>query len=142
METDSKTYDQVIQEIMAEQNATKITDIDCKKVSNKNFVQLGDSVMEKMVGSHELHEQMDMMMGEEGELRMHLAMGKNWLGCSSLEDMMGFNMMPMMMRIMGNYYPAYYSRYDYVFVFGILGWILFLILLVFVIIESKKRRKK
>ncbi|MBI4010197.1 MAG: hypothetical protein HY361_03345 [Candidatus Aenigmarchaeota archaeon] len=143
-----KSVEEVVNEIVAKQNMASIDEIDCNKISGADFEQLGDALMERMVGSHELHEQMDDMMGGEGSeslKQMHIAMGRNWLGCSGLQGMMG--MMPMMMRMMGNYYPAYYTGYNTLLGFSIVGWVLSaisIILLVFVVtgkIKVQKRRK-
>jgi len=101
---------------------------------------------------------MDIMMGGEGSqslAQMHIAMGENWIECSkgsadfqgmmSSGGMMG--MMPMMMNMMGYYYPAYFANYNTMLVIGTIGWILFFILLVVVAlmwsgkIKIQKRRK-
>ena len=139
-----KSLDEVISEILGKQNVMSINKIDCTKVFDAEFEELGDTVMERMAGSHELHEQMDAMMGGEGSeslRQMHIVMGKNWLGCGTdgFEGMMGGGimsggmmnggMMPTMMRMMGNYYPAYYTSYNTVLAFGIAGWALFVVVL-------------
>jgi len=136
-----KSVDVILSEILEKQNVTKISLVDCSKVTDADFEELGDAVMERMVGNHQLHEQMDLMMGGEGSqsLRlMHISMGKNWLGCGfGFQGMMGGNygmgMMPMMMRMMGNYYPAYYSNYDTLLSSAVFGWgiaaVLFVVLL-------------
>ena len=132
---------------MAEKNVTSIDEIDCNKISDADFEELGDALMEKMAGSHELHEQMDVMMGGEGSeslRQMHITMGRNWLEC---DGMTGSMMMPMMMRMMGNSYPAYYTSYNTLLGFTIVGWglsAMLIILLVFVVtgrIKVQKRRK-
>jgi len=136
----------VVNSIMTKQGASSTSQIDCKKVSQDDFEELGDALMERMAGSHELHEQMDAMMGGEGSAslqQMHVAMGSNWLGCTSVtsQGVMNINMMPMMMRMMGNYYPAYYSDYDIVLLLAIVGWVLFIITLAY-FYATRKRRKK
>ncbi len=146
----TKTVEEILAEITREQNVVAVSQIDCNKVSNLQFEDLGDAVMERMVGSHEQHEQMDAMMGGEGSaslVQMHTIMGKNWLSCNNLQGMMvvgmtGTNMMPMMMRMMGNYYPAYYSRYDSLLVFTLIGWALAIILLVVLLIFSTTGKLK
>lgn len=138
----------VLKDIMERQGARNASEIDCAKVSSGDFDELGDAVMERMIGNRELHEQMDKMMGGEGSeslAQMHAAMGRNWLGCGKMTGMP--MIMPMMMGMMGSYYPAYFAGYDTILIFGILGWILFILLVVFVITrfsgekpDEKKRR--
>jgi len=137
----TRSVDEVVAEILSKQNVATISQLDCTKIFDAEFEELGDAVMERMAGSHELHEQMDAMMGGEGSKslrQMHIAMGENWLGCRTGADfqgmmsggMMSGGMMPMMMRMMGNYYPAYFAGYNTLLTFGIVGWVLFAVLLV------------
>ena len=125
--------------MMSTQGVSNVKQLNCTKISDKEFEVLGDALMEKMVGSHELHEQMDVMMGGEGSeslAGMHTVMGQNWLGCHSMQSMMGSNMMPMM-RMMGNQYPAYYGRYDATLILGTSGWVLFFVSILFIIFIYK-----
>ncbi|MBS3053125.1 MAG: hypothetical protein J4469_01355 [Candidatus Aenigmarchaeota archaeon] len=130
-----QTPEEMMNVIVARQGVSSIGDVDCGSVLEVDFEMLGDAVMGRMAGSHELHEQMDSMMGGEGSAGLqsaHIAMGKNWLGCSQGtmgSEMMNANMMPMMMRMMGNYYPAYYSGYDAVLLLAVAGWVLFFAML-------------
>ncbi len=131
-----KPYEQIIQEILDRQGAKSVGDIDCKKVSEVDFEELGDALMGRMAGNEELHEQMDEMMGGEGSQSLrsvHVSMGQNWLGCQAQYGMMGGmmgGMRPMMMRMMGNSYPAYYSGYDTLVLAAVIGWALFVIFFV------------
>lgn len=135
----------IIKGIVARQGAANISQLDCTKITADEFESLGDSVMERMAGSHEPHEQMDNMMGGEGSTslkQMHIAMGSNWLGCHEgmdMSSMMGgtVSMMPMMMRMMGAYYPAYYTGFDVVLILAIVGWILFIATLIYLLIRKK-----
>ncbi|MBI1978689.1 MAG: hypothetical protein HYS62_01350 [Candidatus Aenigmarchaeota archaeon] len=147
METSS--VEDMMGSMMAEQNASELGQLDCSKIPDSEFEELGDATMERMVGGSELHEQMDTMMGGEGSAsltQMHIIMGKNWLSCTSLQGMMGSNMMPMMMRMMGNYYPSYYTGYNAALIFAILGWGLAAVLIVILVliltgnIKIKKRK--
>lgn len=152
-----KSVEEVLSGIMAKQDMGSASLIDCGKVSESDFEELGDAVMERMAGSSELHERMDAMMGGEGSeslKQMHVIMGRNWLGCGGSVGfggimgggMMGFGagggMMPLMMGMMGNYYPAYYAGYDAILAFGAFGWILFISLLIFTLahLSHEKRR--
>ncbi len=136
-----KPYEQIVQEILAKQGASPAGSIDCSKVSEADFEELGDSLMGRMAGNEGLHEQMDEMMGGEGSASlksMHILMARNWLGCQARYGMMG-GMRPMMM---GNYYPAYYSGYDTLLLIAVTGWILALVFFVLYMKDRKKRRKK
>lgn len=126
---DMEMPEDVMSMIMSRQGVSAAGNIDCNAVADADFEMLGDAVMGRMAGSHELHERMDAAMGGEGSAslrNMHAAMGRNWLGCGQgTAGMMDANMMPMMMRMMGSFYPAYYSGYDIVLAAGLAGWILF-----------------
>jgi len=169
-QTDSstKTVDQMMQQIMGEQHVAA-SQIDCTKVSNDEFEQLGDAVMDRMIGNSQLHARMDAMMGGEGSqslTNMHIAMGANWLGCATnlqgaagagmmgggFGGMMGGNyfngyMGNMMSNMMGYYYPAYYSSYGDLLIWTLIGWVLFVVMFIVSIflwtgrIEIKKKRK-
>lgn len=145
-----KSVEEVLGGIMTNQGVSSASQIDCGKASESDFEELGDAVMERMAGSGKLHERMDSMMGGEGSeslKQMHIIMGKNWLGCGGFGGMMGGgmmgsgSMMPMMMNMMGNYYPAYYAGYDMVLIFGAIGWILFVSLLVFIIVCLSQEKR-
>ncbi len=135
--------DQMIQGIMEKQEISSINQIDCNAVTENDYEMLGDSVMEKMIGNSELHEQIDYAMGGGGSRslhELHATMGANWLSCDRQSaGMMG----PMMMRMMGNYYPAYYNGFDSVIILTLIGWILFVMMLIyhFLPIKSKRRHR-
>jgi len=145
-----QTVDEAMQQIMSSQNVSNANQVDCSKVTDSQFENLGDAVMERMIGNHQLHEQMDAIMGGEGSqslTNMHIYMGRNWLGCTANfqgrigPEMMGgfggmmggasFNgyMGNMMMNMMGYYYPAYYSTYNNLFMWTIVGWVFFVVML-------------
>ncbi len=147
METE-KSLEQVLSYIMSKQDVDSIDRIDCNKVSDAEFEELGDAMMERMAGNHELHEQMDEMMGGEGSeslRQMHIFMGMNWLSCSDSAGM-GMErgmMMPMMMRMMGNTYPAFYSGFDTLLTIAIIGWILLVLAVAYIFyLRSKMKRHK
>ncbi len=145
MEEAIKSPEEIVSEIISKQSVTSTSQIDCSKISDEEFEELGDALMEKMLGNHELHEQMDERMGGEGSeslKQMHIFMGMNWLGCTDSVGMGSGMMMPMMMRMMGNYYPAYYTGYDLTLIFTIIGWILLLVLLAYVFHLRNKIKKK
>lgn len=87
-----KSIDAVLSEIRQEQGLTQDQKIDANKVSPQKLEELGDSVMEAMIGNSERHELMDQMMGGEGSdsLRvMHEAMGYRYLSGVPFRGMYG-----------------------------------------------------
>jgi uncharacterized membrane protein len=104
----SRSVDEVVTDILAEQRVAKTDDINCNQVTDDRFDELGDAVMEMMIGDSRQHEAMDNMMGGEGSesLRaMHIGMGQRYLGCAS-DDSGSFGMGQMgmmggMMSMMG-----------------------------------------
>ncbi len=135
--------EEMMNSIMSQQNVSDIKHIDCSRMADADSEALGDALMERMVGNHALHEQMDAMMGGEGSAslrQMHTLMGENWLGCGA--GLMGGTMMPMMMRVMGNYYPAYYSGFDAILLLAIVGWVLFGVSIAYLLSTRQKRHRK
>jgi putative membrane protein len=82
MEMKPKSIDAVMNEIRQEQGLKKGESVKVEKVSPMKLEELGDSVMEVMIGNPEQHEQMDKMMGGEGSASladMHRRIGYNYL---------------------------------------------------------------
>lgn len=142
--------EEIINDMMVQQGVSDMKQLDCGKIPDADFEKLGDALMERMA-SHDVHEQMDAMMGGEGSAslqQMHIVMGRNWLSCNQGtmgQGMMGgmpSSMMPMMMRMMGNYYPAFYSGYDLALLIAVVGWVLFFISVFYLHSVKRKIRKK
>lgn len=87
----------------------------CSDLSAEDFDHIGESVMLRALGSTGLHqtmnERMSLMMGAQGELRMHQVLGQRYAGCSSnagggagYGGMMGRGMMGP--GTMGGYYRS------------------------------------
>lgn len=92
--------DQVIEKIKGGQGIADIADFDCGQVTEAQFEELGDAVME-LIHPGEQHELMDQMMGGEGSdsLRAaHIMMGQRYLSCSddNMPSMMNYGIMGMM----------------------------------------------
>jgi len=88
-----------LQDIYQSQNITNQAQTDCSKVTDDQFVQLGDAYMGVMLPNTQQHEAMDNMMGGEGSdsLRQaHINMGRSYLGCWS-----NYNSGPIYMPMMG-----------------------------------------
>lgn len=96
-----KSVDTILTEIQQEQSVTSADQINPDKVSQAALEELGDSVMEAMIGNPDTHEQMDLRLGGEGSASLaafHTRLGYNYLvgypnGMMSLmtSGMMGYN---------------------------------------------------
>jgi uncharacterized membrane protein len=97
MESDIKSIDAVLSEIRTEQRIKDKDKINPDKVSPKLLEKLGDSVMEKTLGNHDRHEQMDKMMGGDGSASLtaiHQGIGYSYLtGNINGMGMMGYGSM-------------------------------------------------
>ncbi len=74
-------------------NQTAVS-VSCSTLTELQLEEYGDALMERMIGNHELHDQMELMMGPEATKIMHLNLAKNSLGCVSTQtDQLGVGMM-------------------------------------------------
>lgn len=118
----TKEINDVLQNIYKTQNIDSQTKIDCSKVTDDQFENLGDAYMNVMLLNQQQHEAMDNMMGGEGSATLkqaHINMGRSYLGCWSNYDS-GPVYMPMMggFGMMGGSgsYGNYYAPS------GMMGW--------------------
>ncbi|MCG2731385.1 MAG: SHOCT domain-containing protein [Acetobacterium sp.] len=77
-----KSPDVILSEIMVEQGVKDATQIDPSKVSQETLEELGDSVMEKMIGNTAMHDQMDIRLGGDGSESLkafHINLAINYL---------------------------------------------------------------
>ena len=118
---------EVLSEIQVSQDTISFDQIDCNKVSERQFEELGDALMEQMHPG-EVHEAMDAMMGGEGSessKAIHVSMGRSYLRCngvitgspmmqaSAWRGMMQGALGPgMMQSITGNWQTSQYFDYN------------------------------
>lgn len=125
-----KSVETIMVEIRQEQNIFSTGTIDIAKVSDVRLEELGDSVMEQVIGNTSLHERMDIALGGEGSLSLtnvHIRVGYNYLAgipitmmtFMSGRGMMGYGGM------MGSYdyFPQYTATIGYGGMMGGFGWI-------------------
>lgn len=93
-----KSIDMILGEIRLEQGVQSNDSIDVSKVSQTKLEELGDSVMEKIIGNTAMHDQMDTNLGGDGSLNLtsvHTRIGYDYLKGYPINMMtfMGGNMM-------------------------------------------------
>ena len=154
----SPTIDAALQAIYSSQNITAQSQLDCAKVTDTQFGNLGDAVMGYGI-TEQQHTAMENMMGGEGSATLkqaHINIARSYLGCWA-----GYNSgpaMPMMAYFFGSSTPTTYGQaddyygpggmmgghYDGSYWFGwvtiVLVWILLILGIVVLITWLKKNR--
>ena len=77
-----KSIDTIMSEIKTEQGVQSNDKINVNKVSQAKLEELGDSVMEAMIGNTAMHDQMDVRIGGDGSAALtafHIRLGYNYL---------------------------------------------------------------
>ncbi len=77
-----KSVDTILTEIQEEQGVKTTDEINADDVSQAKLEELGDSVMEAMIGDSEQHDQMDIRLGGDGSASLtafHTRLGYNYL---------------------------------------------------------------
>lgn len=141
----SSTAEKAFTQVLAGQR------IDCSQLTGEEQIQLGEALMDRMMGTT-THEQMERQLQDEGfEDQMHRNMAQ-MMGCGQGNlVMMSTSQMPMMMRMMyAGYGPGMMGGFGYVNAynfFGVTLWLLAVIALVLFInwlyqqtAKPKKRR--
>lgn len=122
------SLEDILGEIMDSQNVEKKSEVDCQKITDEQFEELGEAVMSLMHPDEEEHELMDQMVGGEGSeslKAMHMMMGKRYLGCTT--GMTGGGMMGMMPMMN-------WSSWGFGTGWAWLSWILMILLWVLIIV--------
>lgn len=81
-EMDLKSVDTILAEIRQEQNIASTASIDISKVTSAKLEELGDSVMEKVIGNTAVHDRMDIALGGDGSASLtnvHIRVGYDYL---------------------------------------------------------------
>lgn len=140
-----KSIETIMTEIRTEQGITSTDPIDISKVTSARLEELGDSVMEKVIGNTATHDRIDITLGGDGSKSLtavHVKVGYDYLigiPITMMTFMGGRGMM-------GGY--GYINRGDVSEITGMMsdaGWawmftgLLGLILLVFIIIHFMKK---
>jgi putative membrane protein len=97
-EMNPKSIEAVLSEIKMEQGINDSDKIDPSKVSQSKLEELGDSVMEVMIGNSAMHDQMDIRLGGDGSASLkafHINIGLNYLSDypNGMMDLMSGGMM-------------------------------------------------
>ena len=134
-----ESVDSVISDIRQEQGLKSGEKIDTTKVSPTNLESLGDSVMEEMIGSSEIHDQMDERMGGDDSASLNRQIGYNYLVTEHPGGIMGFLGSGMML----DYHPGIDGTFGLGgILIGILLSILTFIIIMIIIRAIRKRNPK
>lgn len=108
-----KNIDTIMAEIRLEQGVQSNKSIDVSKVSQTKLEELGDSVMEKIIGNTAMHDQMDINLGGDGSANLtsvHTRIGYDYLKGYPINmmtfmggNMMGYNNFNGYGNMMGNF---------------------------------------
>ena len=77
-----RPVEEILSEIKQEQGVTTNDQIDAVKISSEKLEELGDAVMEELIGNHAMHERMDTRLGGEGSAALsdfHKRLAANYL---------------------------------------------------------------
>jgi Short C-terminal domain len=134
----NKSLDNILSEIRKEQGIKQNEKINPDKVSEKKLEELGDQLMEIMIGNHEEHERMDAMMGGDGSKSlnaMHASIAYRYLSGVPF-GMMGYNGMMDGYRYNRNYKggsPMMWNNNYGMMGWGFGGWVMWIFILIVLI---------
>jgi putative membrane protein len=156
--TELRSVDSILSEIMQVQDVSNIDSIDISKVTLSQLEELGDSVMEKVVGSTATHERLDNALGGEGSsslTNIHIRVGYNYLagipitmmtfmgvgGMMTFGGMMGGNGY---FPLNGNYYNGYGMMGNFGWIWMVVGTLIFISLVIggiYLVSQSTKKQE-
>lgn len=145
-EEETHSVDEILNEILQSQGVSKTDQIDCEKITDSQFEELGEAAMNFMHPDEKEHELMDQMMGGEGSESLkaiHITMGERYFGCN--KGIMGSNtmglmgMMSMMQMMAGGGNSATgnmmnWGNWSFRSGWTWLGWILMILFFVLIIV--------
>ena len=141
-EMNIRSIDNILSNIRKEQGLKDADKINPDKVNPQLLEELGDAVMEEMIGNHDRHEQMDQMMGGEGSTNltaMHQRIGYNYLkgNIYSYQDMLKYSdmMNEYPAKTSNNFkggFPMMWNRYGMMNGFGWIGYLIGIIILIII----------
>lgn len=144
-----KGIDTILSEIRQEQGISSTDKINVDKVSPAKLEELGDSVMEAMIGNTQMHDQMDINLGGDGSASLtafHEKLGFNYLSGYPI-GMMNLMTGGMMNRYQGGMMGSFY-RGNMMNYFGwgglIMGFLLansLIVIIILIVIILKRPRK-
>ena len=113
----------------------QVKELECKNLTDEQYDSLGEYFMGQSIGNTQRHAAMNQMMismmGEEGERKMHVTLGKRYSGCDpdAQTPSSGLGFMPMMWMMGGGGNPMMgYSGW------GGFGWIFMIVFWVLIIL--------
>lgn len=131
------SIDEALEGVFKSQGVAEIKQIDCQKVTDEQFEQMGETFMDAMHPDAKQHELMDQMMGGESSQTLktaHVVMGRRYFGCSDSRwgnngvGMMGWGGQWGNKSMMGGYSPI--AGW-----FGLgFGWVLMILFLILVVV--------
>lgn len=160
IEDHALSVEMVIESILSNHDVVTVQELDLDEISDEEWEQLGDAVME-IQHPGESHEVMDEMMGGEGSeslRQMHIRMGQAYLGFDSDNNFYGSGMMDNGMmgygsnrkfntltRMMGFGSMMGYGAYGNYGIFSAITWILVITFLAsgsyYFITQARKGKK-
>jgi len=123
-----RSVDAILAEIMQEQDVSTKDSIEISKVSLGQLEELGDSVMEYVIGNTVVHERLDEALGGDGSASLantHIRVGYNYLAGIPITMMtfMGAGGLMTYGGMMGGYFPRNSNYYGGYGMMGNYGWI-------------------
>jgi uncharacterized membrane protein len=154
---DLKSVETIIAEIRQDQNIANTDPINISKVTSARLEELGDSVMEEVIGNTEVHDRMDTALGGDGSANLtnvHIRVGYNYLAGVPITMMtfMGAGGMMSFGGMMGQYgyFPQGYNYSGYGsmmsgyavgwMVAGLLGLVALIIGIAYLVTRSLKHK--